>query len=136
MFHASENIHVSHTDYLLACRAVTRSEPAFALWASARQPSLASPQAGNMACRAVAREASEGGVPNVPRFGEYTRKSHRLSPGLSSRHSERARLRPLGFGAAAFARFAASWEYGLPSRSSRSERRWRSKCSTLRRIYT
>jgi hypothetical protein len=59
VFHASENIHVSHA-YLLACRAVARSEPAFALWASARQPPLASPQAGNMACRAGARKASEG----------------------------------------------------------------------------
>src|SRR5580700_7392295 len=94
MFHASENVHVSHADisglaerarlrpsgfgaaafarfaagleYGLPSRssrserAVTLSEPAFALWASARQPSLASPQARSMACQAVAREASEG----------------------------------------------------------------------------
>src|SRR5579863_10201360 len=34
--------------------------PAFALRATARQPSLASPSSARLACRAVAREASEG----------------------------------------------------------------------------
>ena len=34
-----------------------------------------------------------------------------------------ARLRPAGYGAAAFARFAIKRKAGLPSRSSQSERR-------------
>src|ERR1700722_16266596 len=91
MFRASENVNVSHADISWLAEPKRGSEPAFALRASARQPSLASPQAWRMACGAVARE--------------------------------RARLRPLGLGAAAFARFAPGQENGLPSRSSRSERR-------------
>src|SRR5205807_2780577 len=38
----------------------SRTEPAFALWASARQPSLVRHERAGLACRAVAREASEG----------------------------------------------------------------------------
>jgi plasmid stabilization system protein ParE len=43
-------------------RAVARGSirPAFALRATPRQPSLASPRKSGLACRAVAREASEG----------------------------------------------------------------------------
>ena len=63
------------------------TSPAFALWASARQPSLAT--RATMACQAEAR-------------GNF------------------ARLRPLGFGAAAFTRYAS--DDGLPSRSSRQLR--------------
>src|SRR5438128_12032056 len=88
------------------------SRPAFALRASARQPSLASPRESGVACRAVAREASD-------RFHGFVL-------------SFAARLRPAGFGAAAFARFATRVRRGLPSRSSRSERQLSWLCAFIR----
>ena len=71
----------------LAKPKLAAASPAFALWASARQPSLAT--RATMACQAEARGSL-------------------------------ARLRPLGFGAAAFTRCAS--DDGLPSRSSRQLR--------------
>ena len=71
----------------LAKPKLAAASPAFALWASARQPSLAT--RATMACQAEARGSL-------------------------------ARLRPLGFGAAAFTRYAS--DDGLPSRSSRQPR--------------